>query len=56
MEEKVGSMKKWTLAGVIIGVAAVLLTVLGNPGNTGFCIACEREKAKTGAQVVSASK
>lgn len=47
MEEKGGFCeKKWTLAGVIIGVAAVLLTVLENPGNTGFCIACEREKGQ----------
>lgn len=41
-------MKKWTLAlaGAVIGVIAVLLTVLGNPGNMGFCIACfERDIA-----------
>ena len=48
LRKKVGSVKKWTLAGVIIGVAAVLLTVLGNPGNMGFCIACEREKGQDG--------
>ncbi len=28
------------LTGVIIGVAAVLLSYFGNPGNMGFCIAC----------------
>ena len=28
------------ISGVIIGAAAVLLTLLGNPGNMGFCIAC----------------
>lgn len=31
---------KLAITGVIIGVAAVVLTVLGNPGNMGFCIAC----------------
>ena len=37
-------MKKinWTvvLAGAVVGLAAVLLTVFGNPANMGFCIAC----------------
>ncbi|MEA5048468.1 MAG: YedE family putative selenium transporter [Eubacteriales bacterium] len=28
------------LTGVVIGVAALVLTALGNPGNMGFCIAC----------------
>lgn len=28
------------IAGTIVGIAAVLLTVLGNPKNMGFCIAC----------------
>ncbi len=28
------------LTGLCVGAAAVLLTVLGNPGNMGFCIAC----------------
>lgn len=28
------------LAGVVVGIAAVALTALGNPGNMGFCIAC----------------
>ena len=34
------------LAGVVVGVAAVVLTMLGNPANMGFCIACfERDIA-----------
>ena len=34
------------IAGGIIGLAAVLLTLLGNPANMGFCIACfERDIA-----------
>lgn len=37
-------MKKrniWVIiTGFVIGVAALLLTALGNPGNMGFCIAC----------------
>ncbi len=37
-------MKKryiWVIfTGVVIGVAALTLTALGNPGNMGFCIAC----------------
>lgn len=28
------------IAGVAVGIAAVLLTALGNPANMGFCIAC----------------
>ena len=28
------------LTGVVIGIAAIALTLLGNPGNMGFCIAC----------------
>ena len=28
------------LTGVVIGIAAIALTALGNPGNMGFCIAC----------------
>ena len=28
------------LCGVVIGIAALLLTANGNPGNMGFCIAC----------------
>ena len=34
------------LTGVVVGVAALVLTALGNPGNMGFCIACfERDIA-----------
>ena len=45
-------MKKinWTvvLAGVVVGVAALILSGLGNPANMGFCIACfERDIAGT---------
>ena len=33
--------KFWViLTGVVIGVAALALSALGNPGNMGFCIAC----------------
>ena len=28
------------LTGVVIGIAALVLTALGNPANMGFCIAC----------------
>ena len=28
------------LTGVVIGIAALTLTFLGNPANMGFCIAC----------------
>lgn len=28
------------ITGAVVGIAAVLLTLLGNPGNMGFCIAC----------------
>ena len=35
-EEKV----KLAIAGGLIGLAAVVLTAFGNPGNMGFCIAC----------------
>ena len=34
------------IAGVLVGVAALVLTKLGNPANMGFCIACfERDIA-----------
>ena len=34
------------LAGIAVGIAALLLTALGNPANMGFCIACfERDIA-----------
>lgn len=34
--------KRWAVIGVgaLIGAISVVLTVLGNPGNMGFCIAC----------------
>ncbi len=36
-----GKKNIWVIVtGVVIGVAAILLTALGNPGNMGFCIAC----------------
>lgn len=43
-------MKKTTwlvvIAGVVVGIAALVLQVLGNPANMGFCIACfERDIA-----------
>ena len=28
------------LAGVAFGLAALILTAMGNPANMGFCIAC----------------
>ncbi|MGN1163530.1 MAG: YedE family putative selenium transporter [Candidatus Ornithospirochaeta sp.] len=33
-------MRNLAIAGGVVGLAAVLLTVLGNPKNMGFCIAC----------------
>ena len=47
------NMKKWfrdnwllLLTGLIVGLAALILAKLGNPGNMGFCIACfERDIA-----------
>ena len=57
-------MKKWfrdnwllLLTGLIVGLAALILAKLGNPGNMGFCIACfERDIAGAlglhGAEVV----
>ena len=36
-------MKKYVgimVTGAVIGILAVVLVVLGNPGNMGFCIAC----------------
>ena len=34
------------LTGVVVGVAALILTAAGNPKNMGFCIACfERDIA-----------
>lgn len=37
-------VKKWNwriiVTGAVVGIAAVVLSALGNPGNMGFCIAC----------------
>lgn len=47
--KKEGFLKKYwlvLLTGFLVGVAALLLQKLGNPGNMGFCIACfERDIA-----------
>ena len=34
--------QKWTIitAGAIVGILAIVLVILGNPANMGFCIAC----------------
>lgn len=42
MEETVMKKVNWmvVISGVVVGIAAVLLTLLGNPANMGFCIAC----------------
>ena len=49
MKEKKGLSKaNWfvIIAGVVVGIAALVLTKLGNPANMGFCIACfERDTA-----------
>jgi hypothetical protein len=34
------SLRKLLLAGAAIGIAAAVLTALGNPGNMGLCVAC----------------
>ena len=34
------SKAKLAVGGAICGVVAVLLAILGNPGNMAFCIAC----------------
>lgn len=34
------SKKITIITGALIGIIAVVLTILGNPGNMGFCIAC----------------
>ena len=47
------SKKSWVrdyglilLAGIVVGIAALVLTAAGNPKNMGFCIACfERDIA-----------
>ena len=35
-KEKIGLM----IAGGVVGVSAIILTIFGNPKNMGFCIAC----------------
>lgn len=43
MEKKESFLKRYWLivvTGLIVGAAAVILTVFGNPKNMGFCIAC----------------
>ncbi len=42
MEETVMKKVNWmvVISGAVVGIAAVLLTLLGNPANMGFCIAC----------------
>lgn len=41
MNENKAKVNWWVvLAGAFVGIAAVLLTFLGNPKNMGFCIAC----------------
>ncbi len=37
---RIAEKGKLAITGAVIGVAAVVLTILGNPGNMGFCIAC----------------
>ena len=37
---RIADKGKLSITGAVIGIAAVVLTVLGNPGNMGFCIAC----------------
>ena len=34
------SKKKLAFAGILCGIVAAVLAVLGNPGNMAFCIAC----------------
>ena len=48
MKQKSWIGRNWLilLTGALIGVAALVLSALGNPGNMGFCIACfERDIA-----------
>ena len=35
------------LAGVAVGLAALILTAMGNPANMGFCIWCSVSAAAT---------
>lgn len=46
MREKLRDCGPILLAGIVTGIAALVLTALGNPPNMGFCIACfERDIA-----------
>lgn len=48
MKQKSWISRNWLIivTGVVVGVAAILLSALGNPKNMGFCIACfERDIA-----------
>ncbi|MDP3113098.1 MAG: YedE-related selenium metabolism membrane protein, partial [Thermodesulfovibrionales bacterium] len=36
-------MVKFILTGAFIGLAGVILSFLGNPPNTGFCVSCFME-------------
>lgn len=53
-------MKKWNypvlVTGLAIGIAAVVLTACGNPGNMGFCIACFLRDIAGGLKLHSAAK
>ena len=42
------------LTGVVIGIAALVLTALGNPANMGFCIACFLPRSSMSARRSSA--
>ena len=33
-------IRNLAIAGSVVGLAAIILTALGNPKNMGFCIAC----------------
>ncbi len=43
-----------TIAGLVVGIGAVLLTAFGNPGNMGFCIACFLRDIAGGVKLHSA--
>ncbi|MBE5784794.1 MAG: YedE-related selenium metabolism membrane protein [Clostridiales bacterium] len=44
------------IAGAVVGIAAVLLTLFGNPANMGFCIACFLRDIAGGVGLHSAAK
>ena len=44
------------IAGAVVGIAAVVLTLLGNPANMGFCIACFLRDIAGGVGMHSAAK